>query len=137
MAYEFTESKILQSLEYYFAMPASKVRTFFSKEEAKLEEKEGHVTKKEARTLLRRLRLFTTIGMQKIKDKLPLEELINLCHQEVSVSEGKIFKPQDSDPANSYASGLGIFGQVAAELSNSISALKNLTRRVRINLIYD
>jgi hypothetical protein len=50
------------------------------------------VSKKEARTYIQRLKVFLHVMLNKINNKQPIIELVNLCHEYLSQSENLIFE---------------------------------------------
>lgn len=96
--------------------------------------KEGKkITKKEARCFIQRLKMFSHFILNEKNGKRGINELVQLCHDILSQSENIIFEGQMG--AESGASGFGGFQH--ADINQSVNALKQLTRKMRVNLIYD
>jgi len=111
-----------------------------SKEEVKQSE-ESHLLsrktlgKKEAKCLIQRLRLFTHIFTKKINEKVPLVELVRLCHEELTANESRLFKKESEEGGVPQFGGGMSSG--APDLMQSIRSLEQLLKTVAIQLEYD
>jgi hypothetical protein len=101
------------------------------------------VSKKEARTYIQRLKVFLHVILHKQNNKQPLIELVNLCHEFLSQSENLIFEGQHSQQQVMQESSTSFGGYMSLgqpsynDPNQSMMALRQLTRRLRVNLVYD
>ena len=63
------------------------------------------VGKKEARAFIQRLKIFSHVMLKTVNNLKPIEELVSLCHEQLSHNESLLFQNQASaaDPFASTA----------------------------------
>lgn len=152
MIFEFKESGLLDALALFLTSTPAQARAIKERERQGEEVKHSEemqmsqllknaqqISKKEARCFVQRLKVFAHVVLSKgLNDHQPIQELISLCHELLSQSEAEIFNLQ-SDPAQGSIYG-GVFStgvQGVDDPNQSVAALRQLTKRVRINLVYD
>jgi len=147
MTFEFKESGLLEALALFLTRTPTQVLALKQKQGEEVKHSEEvqmsqalkgaqTVGKKEARCFVQRLKVFAHVVLSKANDKKPVQELINLCQELLSQSESEIFSLQNTVDPNQGS----VFGNIyggSEDPNQSVTALRQLTKRVRINLVYD
>lgn len=75
--------------------------------------------------------------LNKVNESQPISKLINLCHDLISQSDYLIFESGPSSQGGGLFENLGGGGFGVSDPSNSMNALRQLTKRLRVNLVYE
>ena len=103
-----------------------------------MEKQSQKITKKEARAYYQRVKLFLHFVISNHNGKSVMLELVNLCHDVLSQCEGEIFNVKLKDTQQSiFGSQYSFLSNQLSDLSASVTALKQLTKRIKINLIFE
>ena len=98
MNYELKESGLLEALKMYLTMTPKQIELLCERNKASGEEVKHseeiqmntmtktakNASKKQARCFIQRLKIFLHVVLNKINDKQPIVELVNLCHELLS-----------------------------------------------------
>lgn len=117
MNYEFRESGLLEAIELFLTRSPKQVQLIKEKEKSIGEEMKHSeelmlsqmvknvrtVTKREARAYIQRLKLFAHIMFKQVNNLKPIDELVSLCHEQMSQNESLLFNNQSNNPSDPFS----------------------------------